>query len=458
EPAVGRGDDRRAGAGAQRRGGGTAGAGPRGARVRQRRGHGPRAGTGRRAHPRPGGRRGDGGARRGQAGRVHPHRPFPRHPAHGQDPGRAGHRARAGGPRDRAGVRAARVAGDRDHGDQRQDDGHRARRAHPARGGPERGGGRQHRHGAERAGPARAAAGDRGGGGVVVPAGDDRPLRPRDRGADQPGAGPPGLVPGPGSVLRGQEEPLPQRHPRQPLGAERRGRARPHPAGRRPGRALLLPRGLAAGSGGARRVPGPRGVADAAHGRRDPGSARPRLRDAHPGPPQCGQRPGRRARRTARRGRSGGHRARAEDVRGPLAPPAAGGREGRGALDQRLQGHQHRVDAGGGAGDEPAGGAAAGRAPQGRALHRAPSRPGRQRARRGGVRRGRGDRRKGPGGARPGGARGRALRGGDPPGAGHRATRRRHPPVPRLQQLRHVPQLRRAGPALRRARRGGPQV
>src|SRR3954454_5997216 len=140
------------------------------------------------------------------------------------------------------------------------------------------------------------------------------------------------------------------------------------------------------------------------------------------------------------RGAAGGrlarvHRARAAELRGAAAPAGARGRGRRRALDQRQQGHQHRLYPGGAEEHDPADRAPPRRAPRGRALHRAAAGDG-PRARGAGLRRG-----GGAGGARPGRegagrAHPRRLRRRGAAGARGGAPRRRDPPLPGVQQLR----------------------
>ena len=98
-------------------------------------------------------------------------------------------------------------------------------------------------------------------------------------------------------------------------------------------------------------------------------------------------------------------------------PGRADPRGGRGAVDQRLEVHQHHLDRGGDRGAGPAVRAAARRPPQGRALHAGSLAAARgPLPRGGGLRRGGAARRAGPGRSASGGA-GRRLRRGARDGA-----------------------------------------
>ncbi len=107
--------------------------------------------------------------------------------------------------------------------------------------------------------------------------------------------------------------------------------------------------------------------------RMEPGKRRarsPRRATAHPGAAQRRQRAGRLHRRAAGRGLGPVDRPGPEDLRRAAAPAAARGRGRRRAVDQRQQGHQHRLHPGGGAQHDPAH-----RPPAGRAATRASPTP-----------------------------------------------------------------------------------
>src|SRR5579875_1387891 len=155
-------------------------------------------------------------------------------------------------------------------------------------------------------------------------------------------------------------------------------------------------------------------------------------------------------RRNRARGGGGG----ASDVRRRPAPARAGGRPPRGALDQRLQGHQRRLG-GGGAALVPRAGASDRRRPrQGPGLPAAGAAGGRALRRRLSDRGG--GRGAGRGAGRHGGARapgrGSGSGGGGGPAGGR--PRRGRAALARLRQLRPVPRLRGSRRALPRAGRG----
>src|SRR5947208_3250195 len=156
---------------------------------------------------------------------------------------------------------------------------------------------------------------------------------------------------------------------------------------------------------------------------------------------QCARR---RARGAGSRCASRRHRSGTALVSPAGAPARAGARGGRRPLDQRLEGHQHRVDGGRGGGDGPALRAAARRPAQGGAVHavgtHAPGEvPAGDRVRRVG----RADR---AGSRRQGAARAwHDVRGCGRTRARGRTPRRRGAVVSRVLELRHVQELRGTG-------------